>query len=147
MNICFLRKLRSTKRAGPRPAPNCSNENNIAVSRACGATAAISPWRRRPLFLENSLISCNLALCTFLGPEIFARINRIHKNHKHVLLFSLFCFLSEARPNGKRGGVQKSRDTKNVPSRKNATRRAHKQTLCRCAGRAFGAGARLRHFC
>jgi hypothetical protein len=107
METCFLRKLSSTKRAGSRPAPNCSNENNIAVRRACGATAAICPWRRRPLFLENPSISYNLALCNFLGPELFARNNSKHKNHKHVLSFSLFCFLSEARPNGKRGGVQK----------------------------------------
>ena len=80
------------------------------------------------------MISSNLALCNFLGPELFAGNDGKHKNHKHVLLFSLFCFLSEARPNGNRGGVQKSRDTKNVPSRKNATRRAHKQNICRCAG-------------
>jgi hypothetical protein len=107
METCFLRKLSSTKRAGSRPAPNCSNANNIAVRRACGATAAICPWRGGPLFLEKSLISYNLALCNFLCPELFARNNSNHKKHKHVLLFSLFCLLSEARPNGKRGGVQK----------------------------------------
>ncbi len=81
-----------------------------------------------------------------LGPEFFARKNGKQEKHKHLLIFSLFCFLSEARPDDKRGAVQKCRDTKNLPSRKNATRRAHKLTLCRCAGRAFGAGARLLHF-
>ena len=146
MKNCFLRKLSSTKRAGPRPAPIGSNENNIALSRACGPTAAICLCRRRPPFLENPLISYNLALCNFLGPEFFARKHGKQEKHKHLLVFSLFCFLSEARPNDKRGAVQKCRDTKNLPSRKNATRRAHKLTLCRCAGRAFGAGARLLHF-
>ena len=80
------------------------------------------------------MISYNLALCNFLGPELFAGSDGKHKIHKHVLSFSLFCFLSEARPNCKRGGVRKSKDTKNLPSRKNATRRAHKQNICRCAG-------------
>ena len=134
MKNCFLRKLSSTKRAGSRPAPIGSNENNIASSRACGPTAAICLCRRRPPFLEKSLISYNLALCNFLGPELFAGSDGKHEIHKHVLLFSLFCFLSEARPGGKRGGVRKSKDTKNLPSRKNATRRAHKQNICRCAG-------------
>ena len=134
MKNCFLRKLSSTKRAGSRPVPIGSNENNIASSRACGPTAAICLCRRRPPFLEKSLISYNLALCNFLGPELFAGSDGKHEIHKHVLLFSLFCFLSEARPGGKRGGVRKSKDTKNLPSRKNATRRAHKQNICRCAG-------------
>ena len=134
MKNCFVRKLGSTKRAGSRPAPIGSNENNIASSRACGPTAAICLCRRRPPFLEKSLISYNLALCNFLGPELFAGSDGKHEIHKHVLLFSLFCFLSEARPGGKRGGVRKSKDTKNLPSRKNATRRAHKQNICRCAG-------------
>ena len=134
MKNCFLRKLSSTKRAGSCPAPIGSNENNIALSRACGPTAAICLCRRRPPFLENSLISYKLALCNFLGPELFAGSDGKHEIHKHVLLFSLFCFLSEARPDGKRGGVRKSKDTKNLPSRKNATRRAHKQNICRCAG-------------
>ena len=134
MKNCFLRKLSSTKRAGSRPAPIGSNENNIASSRACGPTAAICLCRRRPPFLEKSLISYNLALCNFLGPELFAGSDGKHEIHKHVLMFSLFCFLSEARPGGKRGGVRKSKDTKNLPSRKNATRRAHKQNICRCAG-------------
>ncbi len=72
------------------------------------------PWRRRPLFLENPWISYNLALWTFLGPELLARNNSKHEKHKHVLSFSLFSFLSDGRPGGKRGGVQKARDTKKL---------------------------------
>ena len=134
MKNCFLRKLSSTKRAGSRPAPIGSNENNIALSRACGPTTAICLCRRRPPFLENQLLSYNLALCNFLGPELFAGSDGKHEIHKHVLLFFLFCLISDARPGGERGGVRKSKDTKNLPSRKNATRRAHKQNICRCAG-------------
>ena len=92
------------------------------------------PWRRRPLFLANRSSPYKLALCNLRGPELRARNDGTRKNHKHVLSVSWFCFLPEARPNGKRGGLRRSRDTKNLPSRKNATRRAHKQNICRCAG-------------
>ena len=61
-----------------------------------------------------------------------------------MLFFVLLRFQSELG-RGKGSAVPKSKIPKNIPSRKNATRRPHKQNMCRCAGRAFGAGARLLH--
>ena len=59
-----------------------------------------------------------------------------------MLFFVLLSFQSELG-RGEGSAVPKSKIPKNLPSRKNATRRPHKQNMCRCAGRAFGAGARL----
>ena len=80
------------------------------------------------------MISSNLALCNFLGPELFARNNSKHETISMCYRFLCFPFFPTAARMANGAVCKNPEIPKNLPSRKNATRRAHKQNICRCAG-------------